>query len=302
MGSLRPPPLPPWPYFRSKVEFLRGEDMDDPISALLIECRYTEALPLVLESLALARMEGPPEAIFDSLDNLWLIYSESGQPDKAIAVLEEEVALCRHHGPRELYPRSLRNLAATLAGAGRKGEALACLRRTQRLLRRQKNLAELCDTLCQEARVLLELGHPKEAEARLRCAPAWPPDEPRGFPHDTPLRLGRVLSNCLEQQGRLAEAADALQSALAAARGGSRFTYVEDLHRLGRLYTRLNYKWEAQVCFREALRCLEGTGSSPSIQALNADLRALAARFTNPTRHRTDTNVLYPVIPRGHRN
>ncbi len=39
MGSLLPPPLPPYPYSRSKIEFLRGEDMDDPISALITERR-----------------------------------------------------------------------------------------------------------------------------------------------------------------------------------------------------------------------------------------------------------------------
>ena len=276
MGSLRPPPLPPFPYSRSKIEFLRGEDMDDPISALLIECRYSEALPLVLEAMALARMEGPPEALFDPLGNLWLIYSDSGQPDKALAVLEEEVALRRHHGPRDLFPDSLRCLAAALAGVGRMGETLACLRHAQRLFRRQKNLAGLCEALCQEARMLLELGRPKQAEARLRCAPAWPPNEPEGFPHDA-LQLGSLLSRCLDRQGRLAEAADVLQSALSATRGCKRFSFAANLQSLGRLYGRLKHRWEAQVCFEEALRYLEGIGDSPLRMALQADLRALAA-------------------------
>jgi len=250
--------------------------MDDPISALLMERRYSEALPLVLEAMVLARKGGASEALLDSLSNLWVIYSELGQLGKVVAVLEEEVALRRHRGSRELFPDSLKSLATALAGVGRVGEALACLRHAQRLFRRQKNLAGLCEALCQEARMLLELDRPKRAEARLRCAPAWPPHEPGGFPHDT-LQLGSLLSRCLERQGRLAEAADVLQSALSATRGCKRFSFAANLQSLGRLYGRLKHQWEAQVCFEEAWRYLEGTGDSPLRMALKADLRALAA-------------------------
>ena len=286
MGSLLPPPLPPYPYSRSKIELLRGEDMDDPLSALLIDCRYAEALPLALEAMVLARKGGASEALLDSLSGLWMIYRELGQLDKVVAVLEEEVALRRHHGPRELFPDSLRCLATALAGVGRMGETLACLRHAQRLFRRQKNLAGLCEALCQEARMLLELGRPKQAEARLHWAPAWPPNEPGGFPHDT-LQLGSLLSRCLERQGRLTEAADVLQSALAAPRGGLIFTHVTDLQRLGRLYVRLNQPWEAQVCFQEALRYLEPWDNSILSRSVQADLRALAARFAVPQAKRT---------------
>jgi hypothetical protein len=76
--------------------------MDDPISTLLIERRYSEALPLVLEAMVIARKGGASEALIDSLSNLWVIYSELGQLGKVIAVLEEEVALRRHRGSREI--------------------------------------------------------------------------------------------------------------------------------------------------------------------------------------------------------
>ncbi len=260
--------------------------MDDPISALLIEGHYSEALPLVLESATQGRRENSFGALLDSLCKLWLIYDGLGQLDNTIAVLEEEVALCRHRGPRELFPESLCSLATALAGVGRMSESLACLRHAQRLLRRQKNPAKLCQALCQEARMLLELGRPKRAEARLRCAPAWPPNEPGGFPHDT-LQLGSLLSRCLERQGRLAEAADVLQSALAAPRDGLIFTHFTDLQRLGRLYVRLNQPWEAKVCFHEVLRYLEPWDNSVLSRSVQADLRSLAARLAPPQAKRT---------------
>jgi Flp pilus assembly protein TadD/4-amino-4-deoxy-L-arabinose transferase-like glycosyltransferase len=161
------------------------------------------------------------------LNNLAILHSRRGEPDRALALLREAVAL------QPARPDIRRNFGKALVASGRTEEGLAEL---VAALRRKPDDVEAMDTLGEQ---YLRLGRFEEAEAVARQSVAHAPAAALGHYH---------LGQALVQTGRIPAAEAPLRRAVELAPGNFNGVYS-----LASLLERLGRPAEAAVFYRRAL-------------------------------------------------
>jgi tetratricopeptide (TPR) repeat protein len=225
---------------------------------LYMRAQYTEALPLLEQTLALREQVLGPEhhAVAASLNNLALLYRARGQYLKALPLLQRALAINEkvYGSDHPEVATSLNNLAGTYQDLERFSEALPLYQRALKIVEQEPepDQTKIATGLNNLAEIYQDLGRDEEALPLFQRALTMNEQELGPSHPNVASNLNNLAMIC-RKQGKFEEALPLYQRALAIDEemyGSHHPEVATDLNNLALLY-------QAQEQYRQALPLLQ---------------------------------------------